>query len=85
MGFSNPVAYFVILTTAEVLNLNGKTIFKLRRMPPTLCVQRRDSLLLYFSAKEFGTGLLALLGLAGSAAYSVSEAMRWRSGLEIKP
>jgi Mn2+/Fe2+ NRAMP family transporter len=37
-----------------------------------------------FSLGIIGTGLLALPVLAGSAAYGISEAMRWRNGLDVK-
>jgi Mn2+/Fe2+ NRAMP family transporter len=37
-----------------------------------------------FSLGIIGTGMLAVPVLAGSAAYGVAEAMRWRFGLEYK-
>jgi len=86
MGFSNVVAYFIILTTAVVLNTSGKSDIQtaadaaeaLRPMAGRFAFG-------LFSLGIVGTGLLALPVLAGSAAYGVSEALRWRSGLEIQP
>jgi Mn2+/Fe2+ NRAMP family transporter len=42
-----------------------------------------DFAFLLFSAGIIGTGLLAVPVLAGSAAYGIAEAFRWRNGLGL--
>ncbi len=86
MGFSNLVAYFIILTTAAVLHASGKTdIQTAADAAEALRPVAGQFAFILFSLGIIGTGLLALPVLAGSAAYGISEAMRWRSGLEIQP
>lgn len=86
MGFSNLVAYFIILTTAAVLHASGKTdIQTAADAAEALRPVAGQFAFVLFSLGIIGTGLLALPVLAGSAAYGISEAMRWRSGLEVKP
>jgi Mn2+/Fe2+ NRAMP family transporter len=86
MGFSNLVAYFIILTTAAVLHANGKTdIQTAADAAEALRPVGGQFAFILFSLGIIGTGLLALPVLAGSAAYGISEAMRWKSGLEVQP
>jgi NRAMP (natural resistance-associated macrophage protein)-like metal ion transporter len=86
MGFSNVVAYFIILTTAVVLHASGKTdIQTAAEAAEALRPVAGHFAFMLFSLGIIGTGLLALPVLAGSAAYGVSEALRWRSGLEVQP
>lgn len=86
MGFSNLIAFFIILTTAVTLNAAGKTdiqtsVDAAAALQP---VAGRFAFLL-FSLGIIGTGLLAIPVLAGSAGYAVAEARGWVSGLERKP
>ena len=86
MGFSNVIAYFIMLTTAATLHTHGITHLDsaaqaaeaLRPLAGKFCF-------LLFSLGLIGSGLLAVPVLAGSAAYAVSESMRWHYGLEKKP
>jgi NRAMP (natural resistance-associated macrophage protein)-like metal ion transporter len=86
MGFSNLVAYFIILATAVTLHENG--IFDIQTSEQAATALRPiagDFAFLLFSLGIIGTGLLALPILAGSAAYAMSETFGWRTGLELKP
>lgn len=86
MGFSNLVAYFIILTAAVTLHVNGKTDIRTAADAAEALrpVAGRFAFVL-FSLGILGTGLLALPVLAGSTAYAISEGLRWRNGLEVQP
>lgn len=86
MGFSNLVAFFIILTTAATLNLNGVTdIQSSAQAAAALRPIAGDFAFVLFSLGIIGTGLLALPVLAGSAAYAMADAFKWRKSLEFKP
>jgi Mn2+/Fe2+ NRAMP family transporter len=86
MGFSNLIAYFVILTAAVTLNAAGKTeIATSAQAAEALRPLAGDLAFLLFSLGIIGTGLLALPVLAGSAAYAIGESRGWKVGLEKKP
>jgi NRAMP (natural resistance-associated macrophage protein)-like metal ion transporter len=86
MGFSNLVAFFIMLTTAATLHLNGKTsIASAADAAQALQPVAGSFAALLFSLGIIGTGLLALPVLAGSTAYAIGEALGWRTGLELKP
>lgn len=86
MGFSNAIAFFIILTTAVTLNANGNTnIQTAAQAAEALRPIAGSFAFLLFSCGIIGTGLLALPVLAGSAAYGVGEALQLPTGLERKP
>jgi NRAMP (natural resistance-associated macrophage protein)-like metal ion transporter len=86
MGFSNLVAFFIILTTALTLNLNGITdIQTSAQAAAALRPIAGEFAFLLFSAGIIGTGLLAIPVLAGSAAYAMAGAFNWKKGLELEP
>jgi NRAMP (natural resistance-associated macrophage protein)-like metal ion transporter len=86
MGFSNLVAFFIILTTAVTLNLHGVTDIQTSAQAATaLRPIAGEFAFLLFSAGIIGTGLLAIPVLAGSSAYALAGAFRWKSSLESKP
>ena len=86
MGFSNLVAFFIMLTTAVTLNARGVTdIQTSAQAAEALRPVAGDFAFFLFSAGIIGTGMLAIPVLAGSAAYAVAEAFKWRSGLALKP
>ncbi|GHF58443.1 NRAMP (natural resistance-associated macrophage protein)-like metal ion transporter [Deinococcus metalli] len=86
MAFSNLVAYFIILTTAAVLNARGQTsIQTAAQAAEALRPVAGPFAFVLFAAGIIGTGLLALPVLAGSAGYALGEALRWPVGLERKP
>jgi len=86
MGFSNLVAFFIILTTAVTLNAHGVTDIQTSAQAATaLRPIAGEFAFLLFSAGIIGTGLLAVPVLAGSAAYAMADAFKWKTGLERKP
>jgi NRAMP (natural resistance-associated macrophage protein)-like metal ion transporter len=85
MIFSNAIAFFVILTTAAVLNGHGiKTINSATQAAEALRPLAGQFTFLLFALGIIGTGLLAIPVLAGSAAYGVAEAFGWQASLEAK-
>ncbi|SAL77474.1 natural resistance-associated macrophage protein [Caballeronia terrestris] len=86
MGFSNLVAFFIILTTAATLNAHGVTEVQTSSQAALALkpIAGKFAFLL-FSVGIVGTGLLALPVLAGSAAYAMAGTFRWRNSLALKP
>jgi Mn2+/Fe2+ NRAMP family transporter len=85
MIFSNTIAFFIILTTAAVLNANGVTnINYATQAAEALRPLAGNLTFLLFALGIIGTGLLAIPVLAGSAAYGVAEALGWHATLEAK-
>jgi len=86
MAFSNIVAWAIILTTAATLHAHGETdIATAEQAAKALAPLAGRLAFVLFAAGIIGTGLLAVPVLAGSAAYSVGEALKWPVGLERKP
>lgn len=86
MGFSNLVAFFIILTTAVTLNLHGITdIQTSAQAAAALRPIAGEFAFLLFSAGIIGTGLLAIPVLTGSSAYAMAGAFKWKSSLEFTP
>jgi NRAMP (natural resistance-associated macrophage protein)-like metal ion transporter len=85
MGFSNLIAFFIILSTAATLHVAGVTDIQtsaqaaeaLRPLGGTIAF-------LLFALGIVGTGMLAVPVLAGSAAYAVAESFDWQSGMDRK-
>src|ERR1700761_6293925 len=85
MFFSNLIAFFIILTTASVLNANGITnINSAAEAAQALKPLAGNFTFLLFALGIIGTGLLAVPVLAGSAAYGVAEVFGWHATLEAK-
>jgi NRAMP (natural resistance-associated macrophage protein)-like metal ion transporter len=85
MGFSNLVAYFIMLTTAVTLGAHGITnIQTSAQAANALRPVAGEFAFLLFALGIVGTGMLAVPVLAGSAAYAVTESFRWRNGLDLK-
>lgn len=86
MGFSNLIAFFIMLTTAVTLHVAGVTdIATSAQAAEALRPIAGDLAFLLFSLGVVGAGLLALPVLAGSAAYAIGELRGWRVGLENPP
>ena len=86
MGFSNLVAFFIILTTAVTLNLHGVTdIQTSAQAAAALRPVAGDFAFVLFSAGIIGTGLLAIPVLGGSSAYAMAGAFKWKNSLERTP
>jgi len=85
MGFSNLVAFFIMLTAAVTLNLHGITdIQTSAQAAEALRPIAGEFAFLLFSAGIIGTGLLAIPVLAGSAAYAMAGAFNWKNGLGLE-
>jgi NRAMP (natural resistance-associated macrophage protein)-like metal ion transporter len=86
MVFSEIVAYFIILTTGATLFVAGKhDVASATDAAQALRPLAGDASALLLAIGLIGAGVLAVPVLTGSAAYGVSEAFGWRSGLDRKP
>ena len=86
MGFSNLVAFFIMLTTAVTLGAQGIThIDTSAQAASALRPIAGEFAFALFSLGIIGTGLLAIPVLAGSAAYAMAGAFHWKSSLELAP
>lgn len=86
MGFSNAVAWSIMLTTAVTLHAHG--IFEVQSSAQAAAALRPiagELAFALFGLGIIGTGLLAIPVLAGSAAYAMAGAFNWRSSLELQP
>ncbi|MGH8504332.1 MAG: Nramp family divalent metal transporter [Stenotrophobium sp.] len=85
MGFSNLVAFFIIVSTAATLHASGITdIQTSSQAAEALRPLGGDFTFMLFALGIIGTGLLAVPVLAGSAAYAVAECFEWRAGLNLE-
>ena len=83
MGFSNLIAFFMILATAATLHQQGiTTVESTSQAALALKPVAGAFAFALFAAGVIGTGLLALPVLAGSAAYAVASLMGVRKGLD---
>jgi Mn2+/Fe2+ NRAMP family transporter len=86
MGFSNLIAFFIMLTTAVTLNAQGVTdIQTSAQAASALKPVAGNFAFALFSLGIIGTGMLAIPVLAGSAAYAIAGTFRWRNSLELPP
>jgi NRAMP (natural resistance-associated macrophage protein)-like metal ion transporter len=84
MGFSNLVALFIMLTTAATVGAHGAVqIGSAAQAAEALRPIAGNYAFVLFSAGIIGTGLLAVPVLAGSAAYAIAGALRWKNSLEL--
>jgi Mn2+/Fe2+ NRAMP family transporter len=84
MFFSNAIAFFIIVTTAATLHMQGVThIDTAAQAAEALRPVGGPFAFALFSAGIIGTGLLAVPVLAGSAAYAVAEVFNLRGSLEL--
>lgn len=85
MLYSDITAYFIILATAVTLNAAGvRDIDTAAQAASALRPLAGDFAYTIFALGILGVGLIGVPVLAGSAAYALSEAMGWKSGLERK-
>ena len=85
MGFSNLIAFFIILSTAATLHAAG--IYDVETSAQAADALRPlagDLTFWLFSLGIIGTGLLAVPVLAGSAAYAVAETAGWHGSLSLR-
>ena len=84
MAFSNIVAFFVMVTAAATLHVQGVTdIENAAQAAEALKPIAGEFAFALFAAGIVGTGMLAVPILSASAAYAVAEAWRWPSGLSL--
>src|SRR5262249_28845661 len=82
MAISNVVAFFIMLTAIAALRTQGVSeIHTAADAAQALRPLAGDFAFVLFAVGILGTGLLAGPVLAGSAAYAVAEAFKWRVGL----
>ena len=85
MLYSDLTAYLIILATAVTLNVAGiNDIETAAQAASALRPLAGDFAFILFALGILGVGLIGVPVLAGSAAYALSEAMGWKSGLERK-
>jgi NRAMP (natural resistance-associated macrophage protein)-like metal ion transporter len=85
MGFSNLIAFFIILSAAVTLHVAGVTeIQTSAQAAQALRPIAGDFSFLLFSLGIIGTGMLAVPVLAGATAYAVADSFGWRQGLDRK-
>jgi NRAMP (natural resistance-associated macrophage protein)-like metal ion transporter len=85
MGFSNMIAFFIILSAAVTLHVAGITqIQTSAQAAQALRPIAGDFSFLLFSLGIIGTGMLAVPVLAGATAYAVADSFGWRQGLDRK-
>ncbi|WP_202988013.1 NRAMP family divalent metal transporter [Brucella anthropi] len=85
MLYSNVTAFFIILATAVTLNVQGITnIETAAQAASALKPLAGDFAYILFALGILGVGLIGVPVLAGAGAYALSEALGWKSGLELK-
>jgi NRAMP (natural resistance-associated macrophage protein)-like metal ion transporter len=86
MLLSNLVMYFLILTTGATLHAHGITqIETAKQAAEALLPLAGKGAYLIFTIALVGTGMLAVPVLAGSSAYAIGEAAKWRSASLCAP
>jgi len=86
MAISNLIAFFIMLTTSATLHASGKTqIDTAAQAAEALRPLAGSFAFTLFALGIIGTGLLAVPVLAGSTAYALSEAFKWKVGLSRNP
>ena len=86
MAFSNLVALAIIITTAATLHVAGITnIDTASQAAEALKPLAGTFAFALFALGIIATGLLSVPVLAGSAAYALGEALKWRTGLRHRP
>ena len=86
MGFSNFIAFFMIVATAATLHAKGIVhIETTSQAAQALQPIAGKFAFLLFGLGVIGTGLLALPVLAGSAAYAIASLLQVRKGLDQPP
>jgi NRAMP (natural resistance-associated macrophage protein)-like metal ion transporter len=85
MGFSNLIAFFIILSAAATLHAAGLTdIQTSAQAAQALKPLGGTGAFVMFTLGIVGTGMLAVPVLAGSAAYAVAVSFVWESGMDRK-
>ena len=81
--FSNLVMFFIILTTALTLHVNGLTNIESSKDAAKVLFPLAGKFAgTLFTIGIVGVGFLAIPTLTGSAAYALAETFAWREGLD---
>jgi NRAMP (natural resistance-associated macrophage protein)-like metal ion transporter len=84
--FSNLVMYFIILTAGATLHAHGEIhIGTTEQAAEALRPFAGRTAYLLFTLGIVGTGMLCVPVLAGSTAYAIAEAAKWRVSLRCPP
>jgi NRAMP (natural resistance-associated macrophage protein)-like metal ion transporter len=91
MLFSEIITWSIIATTASALNSHGVTNISTasdaaKALEPLVATFPNSGFIAksIFSVGIIGIGLMSVPVLAGSASYALSEAFKWREGLNLK-
>jgi NRAMP (natural resistance-associated macrophage protein)-like metal ion transporter len=91
MLFSEVITWFIIITTASVLNSHGIRNISTaseaaKSLEPLVSTFPNAGFLskTIFATGIIGIGLMSVPVLAGSASYALSEAFSWKEGLSLK-
>ncbi len=83
MGFSNVIAFCIMLAAAMAFHQHGITDIQTSRQAALALEPIAGHFaFLLFALGVIGTGMLAVPVLAGSAAYAVAEVLNWKAGLD---
>ena len=83
MGFSNVIAFCIMLAAAMAFHQHGMTDIQTSRQAALALEPIAGHFaFLLFALGVIGTGMLAVPVLAGSAAYAVAEVLNWKAGLD---
>jgi NRAMP (natural resistance-associated macrophage protein)-like metal ion transporter len=86
MFYSNAVMFFIILTTGATLHAHGVTnITSAEQAADALRPLAGDGAYWLFTLGLVGVGMLGVPVLAGSCAYAIGEAWRWRTASLAEP
>jgi len=84
MGFSNLIAFFIILTTAIALHQHGITSIETSADAASALKPIAGEFAFWlFAMGIIGTGLLAVPVLAGASAYAIADTFEWPGGLDL--
>jgi NRAMP (natural resistance-associated macrophage protein)-like metal ion transporter len=78
---SQIITFFIVISTAVTLHTTGHADINTAQDAARALLPLGKSAYLLFTLGMFGSGLLAIPTLAGSAAYAIAETTGWRYGL----
>lgn len=83
MGFSNVIAFCIMLAAAMAFHQHGITDIQTSKQAALALEPIAGHFaFVLFALGVIGTGMLAVPVLAGSAAYAVAEVLNWKAGLD---
>jgi Mn2+/Fe2+ NRAMP family transporter len=85
MILSNLIGYFIMITTAATLHVQGLRVESVRAAALALQPVAGRATFVLYTLGIVGSGLIAIPVLSAASSYAIAEAMAWRSGLENRP